>query len=83
MRVLTVAAALVVFAVVQDRGTAEGARRYVELQREAAGASAAAIEEVMRPAIERSVRQGALWGGVVLVVGLACSAAFGRSTGPR
>ena len=28
------------------------------------------IDEVMKPAVRRSVQQGAMWGGAVLVVGL-------------
>ena len=69
---VSVAAALVVFLVVQDRVTAAGARRYVALQRAAiAGRTPyVTIDEVMRPAVDRSVRQGVLWGGLVLVVGL-------------
>jgi hypothetical protein len=72
------AAAIVVFCIVQDRVTAAGARRYVQLQQAAAAGAdrAATLDEVMRPAIRDSVRQGLLWGavaflgagGVVLVV---------------
>jgi hypothetical protein len=74
---LSCAAALAVFCVVQDRVTADGARRYVRLQREAlAGRGAAVtIDEVMGPANERSARQGLLWGGVVLGAGLAIAVA--------
>jgi hypothetical protein len=63
--------AVVVFAIVQDRVTADGARRFVTLQRSAlaSGRSPVAIEDVMRPAIRRSVEQGALWGGLALLVG--------------
>jgi hypothetical protein len=69
-------AALVVFAVVQDRITAAGARRYVTLQREAiaGGGKPVTIDEVMGPAIERSGQQAALWGGLVLVSGLVLAA---------
>ncbi|MBI3048718.1 MAG: hypothetical protein HYY76_10460 [Acidobacteria bacterium] len=76
----SVAAALLVFAVVQDRVTAAGAERYAELQRAAlaAGASAVAIDEVMRPAVARSVRQGLIWGGMVLVAGLGLAAVAAR-----
>ena len=78
--VLTFAAALVVFSIVQDRVTAAGARQYVTLQREAlAGrASPLTVDEVMRPAIERSVRQGLLWGSLVLATGLTVAAAARR-----
>jgi hypothetical protein len=70
---VTVLAALAVFCIVQDRMTAEGARRYVALQREALAGrgNRVTIDEIMRPAIERSVRLGLLAaGGVVMVGGL-------------
>jgi hypothetical protein len=71
----TFAAAIVVFAIVQDRVTAEGARRYVALQRDAlAGRGpAVTIDEVMKPAVARSVRLGFLSGGAVVAAGLAAS----------
>ena len=74
---LTIAAAIVVFAVVQDRVTASGARQYVTLQRAAlAGRSAPiTIDQVMVPAIGRSVRLGALWAAVVMVIGFAAAVA--------
>jgi len=70
-------AAVVVFAVVQDRVTAAGARRYVALQRAAlAGRGpAVTVDEIMRPAIAESVREGLLWGGAVLVGGVGVAAA--------
>jgi hypothetical protein len=76
-------AALAVFLVVQDRVTAAGARRYVALQRSAiAGRTPpVTIDEIMRPAVDRSVRQGVLWGGVVLLVGLGAAAVMARSRG--
>jgi hypothetical protein len=74
--VASIAAALVVFLVVQDRITAAGARDYVERQRAAgAGQTPPTIDEVMRPAVRRSVRTGAAWGAVVLAAGLAIAAA--------
>jgi hypothetical protein len=77
---MTLAAAVMVFAVVQDRVTASGAREYVARQRAALAGAAppVAIDEVMRPAVERSVRQGLLWGGVVLVAGLGAAAVISR-----
>ena len=77
---MTIAAAVAVFLVVQDRVTASGARRYVALQRAAIAGHApgVTIEEVMAPAIERSVQQGVLWGGVVLVAGLSVAAIMSR-----
>jgi len=79
---VSVAAAIAVFLVVQDRVTADGAREYVARQR-AAGAGqtpAVTIDEVMVPAVSRSVRAGALWGAVVLAAGLAVAWRF--SGGP-
>jgi len=78
--IATAIAALAVFAVVQDRVTAHGARRYVALQRNAlAGRGpAVTIDEIMRPAIQRSVQQGLIWGGVVLALGLGVAGAMGR-----
>jgi hypothetical protein len=77
--IATALAAVVVFAVVQDRVTAAGARRYVELQRAALDGRghAVTVDEIMRPAIAQSVRQGLLWGGVVLVGGMGIAAAVG------
>lgn len=74
--------ALAVFLVVQDRVTAAGARRYVVLQRAAIAGqtSYVTIDEVMGPAVDRSVRQGALWGSVVLVAGLATAAVVSRGS---
>lgn len=78
--VLSIVASLVVFSVVQDRITAAGARQYVTLQREAlaSGRPPVAADEVLRPAVERSVRQGLLWGGVVLITGLGLSVVVRR-----
>jgi hypothetical protein len=77
--IATALAAVVVFAVVQDRVTAAGARRYVALQRAAlAGRGpAVTVDEIMRPAIAQSVREGLLWGGAVLVSGAGIAAALG------
>jgi hypothetical protein len=78
--VVTALAALVVFAVVQDRVTAAGARRYVALQRDAIAGRGqpVTVEEIMRPAIRRSVQQGLLWSGVVVVGGIGIWSAMGR-----
>jgi hypothetical protein len=72
--------ALVVFAVVQDRITAAGARRYVALQRDALAGRArpVSVDEIMRPAVERSVQQGLTWGGLVLVGGVSIAGAVAR-----
>jgi hypothetical protein len=83
--IITAVAALVVFAVVQDRVTAAGARRYVALQRAAiAGRGrAVTVDEIMRPAIRHSLRLGLMWGGVVLVTGVGIAAAAARGTADR
>jgi hypothetical protein len=75
--IATALVAVVVFAVIQDRVTAAGARRYVALQRAALAGrgSAVTVDEIMRPAIAQSVHEGLLWGGVVLVSGVAIAAA--------
>ena len=74
--IATALVAVVVFAVIQDRVTAAGARRYVALQRAALAGrgSAVTVDEIMRPAIAQSVHEGLLWGGVVLVSGVAIAA---------
>lgn len=81
---MSVAAAMAVFLVVQDRVTAAGVRRYVALQRSAVAGETprVTIDEVMGPAVERSVRQGVLWGGVVLVTGLVAAAVASRGGPP-
>jgi hypothetical protein len=75
--IATALAAVVVFAVVQDRVTAAGARRYVALQRAALAGRGpvVTVDQIMRPAIAQSVREGLLWGGVVLVSGVGIAAA--------
>ena len=74
--VFTLAAALVVFCVVQDRVTAAGARRYVTLHE--VGGSAVTIDEVMRPAIRHSVHEGLLWSGIVAAAGLGAAVVVAR-----
>jgi hypothetical protein len=68
---ITVLVALAAFAVVQDRITASGARRYVALQRDALAGRGkrVTIDEVMQPAIQRSVRDGLLAAGGIVIVG--------------
>ena len=71
---LTLVIAVGVFAVVQDRITASGARSYVAQQRDraAAGEPPVAVAEVMEPAIARSTRIASLAAaGVLLAGGLA------------
>ena len=78
---LTLGIAAAVFLIVQDRVTASGARRYVALQRDAGAGRGTAlpIDEVMAPAIRRSVQQGLLWSGLVLAVGGAAAAMRSRT----
>jgi len=82
--IATALAALVVFAVVQDRVTAAGARRYVALQRAALAGRGpmVTVDEIMRPAVAQSVHEGLVWGGVVLIGGVGIAAAV-ASTGQR
>lgn len=81
---ITALAALVVFAVVQDRITAAGAKRYVAIQRDALAGRAqpVTVDEIMRPAVARSVRLGLTWGGLVLVGGASVAGAVARRQRP-
>ena len=76
---LTVVAAAIVFAYVQDRVTASGAREYVTRQSDEIerGSSEVTIDQVMEPAVDRSVRQGLTCGMMVLLAGLAAAAFVG------
>jgi len=78
--VTSMIAAVVVFCGVQDRITAAGAERYVLLQRAAlAGRGpAVTVDQIMRPAVARSVREGLLWGGSVMAAGLGIAGATAR-----
>ena len=78
--VFTCIAAIVVFAVVQDRVTVAGVGEYVSASRDAAAGRRrpVTIDEIMKPAVARGARQGALWGGVVLVAGLVGTVAARR-----
>jgi hypothetical protein len=69
--VVTCVMALVTFAVVQDRVTAAGARRYAAIKRASVGTqdSRVTIENVMAPAIRSAVQWGAAAAGVVIVLG--------------
>ena len=80
---IAVAVAMMTFAVVQDRVTAAGARRYVALQRDAAAGQRdpVTIDEVVKPAARQSVHQGLVWSGAVLAAGVALAALAGRSRG--
>ena len=80
LRLFTLLAAVAVFCVVQDRVTAAGARRYIELYRSASPADGerVTIDSVMRPAIRDSLRQALLWSGGVAAAGIAVSAVSRR-----
>lgn len=77
---ITAVAAAMTFAVVQDRVTAAGARRYVSLQRDAlaSGDAPVSIDEVVKPAVRQSVRQGLIWSSAVLAAGVAVATFAGR-----
>jgi hypothetical protein len=78
--VFTFLAALVVFAIVQDRVTANGTDQYVRAQRAAAAGQGPVptIDAVMRPAVARSVQAGLLSGGLVAGAGMAAAALLAR-----
>ena len=83
--ILVIAAllAVVVFCVVQDRVTADGARQYVELQRAAAEGqrNPVTVDEIMRPAVRRSVAQASVWSAVVMGTGAITAGMVGRRGG--
>lgn len=76
-------AALVVFAVVQDRITVAGVGQYELAYRDAAAGRRprVTIDEVMKPAVARGVQQGALWGGVAFIAGVGGTFAARRLRG--
>jgi ABC-type Fe3+ transport system permease subunit len=77
---LTLAAAAFVFLYVQDRVTARGARDYVTQQRQAIAGQApgVTVDQVMGPAVQRSVKLGLTSAAGVLVIGFGAAAAVGR-----
>lgn len=78
--IVTAIVALAVFAFVQDRVTAAGARRYVAIQRAAIAGRGqpVTVDEIMKPAIARSVHEGLAWGGAVLLAGVSLAAVSRR-----
>lgn len=82
---VTIIAALLVFAVVQDRVTASGAREYAARQRLALGGGGApvTVEEVMGPAIRRSLRHALAGSGGVILIGMLGSRLGRRSRSSR
>jgi hypothetical protein len=77
--VFTVAAAGVVFCIVQDRVTAAGVRRYVAVQRAAIAGErpAVSLDAVMAPARARALDQALVWSGTVAGAGLGAAAIAG------
>lgn len=84
MVVFSFLAAIVAFCIVQDRVTAAGARRYAALQRAALASTgpAVTIDEVMRPAVRASVRDGLMVATGVLAIGVAAAAGVARRRRP-
>jgi hypothetical protein len=80
---IAMVAAVVVFCVVQDRVTAAGARQYVTLQRAAAEGRTqpVAMDEIMRPAVRRSVEQASVWSAAVIAAGAATAGVIRRRGG--
>ena len=78
---VTFVAALVVFAAVQDRVTAGGARQYAALQRLALSGQSAfqTIDEVMTPAVRLSVRDGLVGFAALMAGGLVTAFLVSRS----
>lgn len=78
--VMTALAAFAAFCLVQDCVTASGARRYVRLHRDALAGRGplVTVDDVMAPAVRKSVRDGLLAAGGVSVVGAGIMAAFHR-----
>jgi hypothetical protein len=78
--VFTFVAAFGVFCIVQDRVTSAGAGEYVRRQRAAAAGAgpAVTIDDVMKPAVRRSVRQASVWSAGVAGLGLAGAAVVAR-----
>jgi hypothetical protein len=80
---IAVTTAIVVFCVVQDRVTADGARQYAELQRAAAAGHGdpVTLDEIMRPAVRRSVQQASAWGAVVIGAGIIAAGVLRSRSG--
>ena len=75
---VSLAAAVLVFAFVQDRVVTSGAIRYALLQRQSISGqgTGVTIDEVMRPAVERSVTEALGWAAMVIVAGFGAAAAI-------
>jgi len=69
---LVVLAAVIAFAIVQDRETSEGVGRYITAQRAARAGQGprVTIDEIMGPANRLALRDGMAWGGRVAMAGL-------------
>ena len=81
---VSLAAAVAVFCVVQDRVVAAGVGRYVALKRAAIAGRApdVTVDEVMTPAIRESIQQGVLWSSAVLASGLTLALIRHGRAGP-
>ena len=77
---LALVTAVVVFCGVQDRGTASGARQYVDRQQAAAAGRGepVSVDEIMRPAVRRSVEDASLWSALVLGAGVVAAVVLRR-----
>jgi len=73
-------AAVVMFCSVQDRVTASGARQYVDRQQAAAAGrgNPVSVDEIMRPAVRRSVEDASLWSALVLGAGVVAAVVLRR-----
>jgi hypothetical protein len=83
---VSVAAGVAVFLVVQDRVTAAGVRRYVDPYRAGANIPPShTLDSIMRPAVAQSVRLATLWGGGVMlaVFGIGYAMSSGRPAPPK
>ncbi len=80
---MTFVVAVAVFAVVQDRVTAAGAREYVRLQSAAEQGAGVpvTIDQVVAPAVAAATRQGFTSSGGVMAIGLTLSAVLSRRRG--
>jgi len=69
-----------VFCSVQDRVTASGARQYVDRQLAAAAGrgNPVSVDEIMRPAVRRSVEDASLWSALVLSAGVVAAVILRR-----
>ena len=72
--------AVVAFCRVQDRFTASAARQYVDRQQAAVEGRGdpVTVDEIMRPAVRRSVEDASLWGAAVMGLGVVVAVVLRR-----